>query len=48
MVNAGAEEYQVTAEDVPSFLYEDPLNFDHENVLSGFMRGYFLICVRVL
>lgn len=41
-VRDGVEGYQVTAEDVPSFLYEDPLNYDPENVLAGFMRGYFL------
>jgi len=46
--NGVEEEYHVTVEDVPSFLYEDPLEYDPENVLSGFMRGYFLIrlCVR--
>ncbi|KAI9445703.1 hypothetical protein BJY52DRAFT_422297 [Lactarius psammicola] len=43
------EEYQVTAEDMPSFLYEDPLKYDPENVLSGFMRGPFLIrCLRAI
>jgi hypothetical protein len=45
MVNAGAEEYKITANHVPSFLYEDPLKFDPNNVFTGFMRGHFLICV---
>ncbi len=46
--NGVEEEYHVMAEDVPLFLYEDLLKYDPENVLSGFMRGYFLIriCVR--
>ena len=45
MVNAGAEEYQITADSVPSFLYDDPLQFDPNDVLAGFMRGRFLIRV---
>ena len=45
MVNARAEEYQVTADSVPSFLYDDPLQFDPNDVFAGFMRGRFLIRV---
>ena len=45
MVNTGAEEYQVTTDSVPSFLYDDPLQFDPNDVFTGFMRGCFLICV---
>ena len=45
MVNTGAEEYQVTTNSVPSFLYDDPLQFDPNDVFTGFMRGCFLICV---
>ncbi|KAN0135071.1 hypothetical protein V8E53_006962 [Lactarius tabidus] len=46
-VNAGDDDYRVTAEGVPSFLYEDPLKYDPENVFSGLMRGRFLIrCLR--
>ena len=41
-IQAGDEDYQVTADDVPSFLYEDPEAYDPDDVLSGFMRGYFL------
>ena len=29
------------------FLYEDPAKYDSDNVLQGFMQGYFLICVSV-
>jgi hypothetical protein len=47
MVKAVEEGYEVMADDVPSFLFEDPLKFDPENVLSGFMRGYFLFRVRI-
>ena len=45
MVNARAEEYQITADSMPSFLYDDPLQFDPNDVLAGFMRGRFLIRV---
>ena len=41
-VNAGSEEFQVTGNNPPAFLYEDPDNYDPKNALSGFMRGYFL------
>ena len=44
-IQAGEEEYQVTGADVPSFLYEDPEQYDPEDVLFSFMRGYFLACV---
>ena len=45
MVNTGAEEYQITTDSVPSFLYDDPLQFGPNDVLAGFMRGRFLIRV---
>ena len=41
-IQAGEEDYQITADDVPSFLYEDPEAYDPDDVLSGFLRGYFL------
>ena len=44
-IQAGDKDYQVTADDVPSFLYEDPEAYNPEDVLSGFLRGYFLACV---
>jgi hypothetical protein len=44
-VNAGDNDYLVTAEDVPSFLYEDPLKYNPENVFTGLLRGRFLICI---
>lgn len=42
------EEYQVIGGDMPSFLYEDPDEYDPEDVLAGFMRGFFLahVCVH--
>ena len=45
-VRDGVSEYKVTAGDVPSFLYEDPKKYDPENVLTGFMQGFFLARVR--
>jgi hypothetical protein len=41
-IQAGDEDYQITGDDVPAFLYEDPESYDPEDVLNGFMRGYFL------
>ena len=42
-MNAGDVRYRVTAIQPPAFLYENPDNYDPENVLQGFMRGYFLV-----
>ena len=36
-IQAGDKDYQVTADDVPSFLYEDPEAYNPEDVLSGFL-----------
>lgn len=46
-INDGLEEYQVTGGDMPSFLFQDPDKVDPENVLAGFMRGFFLarVCI---
>jgi hypothetical protein len=46
-IHEGLEEYQVTGGDMPSFLFEDPDKVDPENVLAGFMRGFFLARVRI-
>lgn len=47
-IQDGIEEYQVIGGDMPSFLYEDPAKYDPEDVLAGFMRGFFLarVCVH--
>ncbi|KAI9433957.1 hypothetical protein H4582DRAFT_2081635 [Lactarius indigo] len=48
-VNSGVKGYEVTAHDAPAFLYEDPDKYNPDDVLSGFMRGYFLTrCLRVI
>ena len=44
-VNSGDHRYRVTAVQPPAFLYENPDDYDPENVLRGFMRGYFLVRV---
>lgn len=46
LVNAGNPAYQVTAEKSPAFLYEDPSNYDPNNVFVGLLRGPFLVRVR--
>ncbi|KAI9431146.1 hypothetical protein H4582DRAFT_2085408 [Lactarius indigo] len=45
-IRNGLEGYEVTGGDPPAFLYEDPENYDPTNLLSGFMRGYFLPRIR--
>ncbi|KAH9019021.1 hypothetical protein EDB85DRAFT_2154100 [Lactarius pseudohatsudake] len=48
-VNGGVKGYKVTAHDAPAFLYEDPSKYNPDDVLSGFMRGYFLArCLRMI
>jgi hypothetical protein len=47
-VNAGSDEFPVTGQNPPAFLYEDPDSYDPRRVLSGFMRGYYLTRVRCL
>ncbi|KAH9050804.1 hypothetical protein EDB87DRAFT_1755672 [Lactarius vividus] len=48
-IRNGLEGYEVTGGDPPAFLYEDPENYDPTNLLSGFMRGYFLArCLRAI
>ncbi|KAH8977902.1 hypothetical protein EDB86DRAFT_3091303 [Lactarius hatsudake] len=48
-IRDGVEGYEVTGGDPPAFLYEDPENYDPTNLLSGFMRGYFLPrCLRAI
>ncbi|KAH9069694.1 hypothetical protein EDB83DRAFT_2518048 [Lactarius deliciosus] len=37
------ERYKVIASYSPAFLYEDPDNYDSDDVLAGLMRGYFLV-----
>ncbi|KAN0141163.1 hypothetical protein V8E53_000919 [Lactarius tabidus] len=44
-IHEGLEEYQVTSRDMPSFLFEDPDKVNPENVLAGFMQGFFLACI---
>ncbi|KAH9162307.1 hypothetical protein EDB89DRAFT_2079838 [Lactarius sanguifluus] len=49
VMNSVEEKYNVTADDVPSFLYEDPLNIDPDDIFFGLMKGYFLIrCLRTI
>ncbi|KAH9012143.1 hypothetical protein EDB84DRAFT_1569336 [Lactarius hengduanensis] len=49
VMNSVEEKYKVTADDVPSFLYEDPLNIDPNDIFFGLMKGYFLIrCLRTI
>ncbi|KAI9465094.1 hypothetical protein BJY52DRAFT_1221184 [Lactarius psammicola] len=36
----------VTAHYPPAFLYEDPTKYNPDDVLQGFMRGYFLVRVH--
>ncbi|KAI9446932.1 hypothetical protein BJY52DRAFT_1420586 [Lactarius psammicola] len=49
LVNARDEQYKVTAHYPPAFLYEDPTKYNPDDVLQGFMRGYFLIwCCRTI
>ncbi|KAH9028514.1 hypothetical protein EDB84DRAFT_1563091 [Lactarius hengduanensis] len=40
------ERYKVIASYSPAFLYEDPDNYDSDDVLAGLMRGYFLVRAR--
>ncbi|KAI9431818.1 hypothetical protein H4582DRAFT_2062416 [Lactarius indigo] len=48
-VKNGLVGYEVTGGDPPAFLYKDPENYDPTNLLSGFMRGYFLPrCLRAI
>ncbi|KAF8264671.1 hypothetical protein EI94DRAFT_1805484 [Lactarius quietus] len=48
-INEGVDDYQVTGRDMPAFLYEDPGKYDPEDMLCGFMRGYFLAhCLRAI
>ena len=46
-IQDGEEDYQVTSGDMPSFLYDDPENYDPDDVLAGFMRGFFLARVHI-
>ncbi|KAH8984505.1 hypothetical protein EDB92DRAFT_1819043 [Lactarius akahatsu] len=41
-VNGGVKGYKVTAHDTPAFLYEDPSKYNPDDILFGFMQGYFL------
>ncbi|KAI9448491.1 hypothetical protein H4582DRAFT_2069002 [Lactarius indigo] len=43
---SGVKGYEVTAHDAPAFLYEDPDKYNPDNILSRFMRGYFLTRAR--
>jgi hypothetical protein len=47
-INDGSEEFQITGRKVPAFLYEDLDVYDPDDILSGLMRGYFLIWVHGL
>lgn len=47
-VNAGSEEFLVTGDAAPAFLYENPDTFNPKTLLSGFLRGYFLARVSCL
>ncbi len=44
-INRGDEAYQITADLSPVFLYENPERYDPDDVLVGYMRGYFLVRV---
>ncbi|KAH9025742.1 hypothetical protein EDB85DRAFT_2149582 [Lactarius pseudohatsudake] len=49
VMNLVKEKYKVTADNVPSFLYEDPLNIDPNDIFFGLMKGYFLIhCLHAI
>jgi hypothetical protein len=39
---------QRTADDFPSFLYEDGTTYDEDNEDTGLFRGFLLVRVRVL
>ena len=45
LINAADPTYKVTAQRLPAFLYEDPNAYDADNILTGFMRGPFLLQV---
>ncbi|KAH9003266.1 hypothetical protein EDB83DRAFT_2324362 [Lactarius deliciosus] len=48
-INDVNNEYNVTADLLPAFLYEDPDYYNPDNLLEGFMRGYFLVrCFRTI
>jgi hypothetical protein len=44
-VNSGDPSYEVTAQNPPAYLYEDPTKYDPALVLRGLMRGPFLVRV---
>ena len=45
LINAADPTYKVTVQRLPAFLYEDPNAYDADNILTGFMRGPFLLQV---
>ena len=45
LVNAGNPSYEVTAQLLPTFLYEDPSKYDPKNILTGRLHGQFLVRV---
>ncbi|KAH8976904.1 hypothetical protein EDB86DRAFT_3093844 [Lactarius hatsudake] len=45
-INDVNNEYNVTADLLPAFLYEDPDYYNPDNLLEGLMRGYFLVRAR--
>ncbi|KAF8269196.1 hypothetical protein EI94DRAFT_1799482 [Lactarius quietus] len=45
-INGGDEAYLVMVDLSPSFLYEDPNEYDPEDVYIRYMRGYYLIRAR--
>ncbi|KAH9015649.1 hypothetical protein EDB84DRAFT_1567627 [Lactarius hengduanensis] len=48
-INDVDEEYRVTAELMPAFLYDDPDFYNPDDLLEGLMRGYFLVrCFRAI
>ena len=44
-MNAGDPAFEVTAERLPVYLYEDPNKYDPWDVFAGLMRGPFLVRV---
>ena len=47
-INGGDEAYPVMADLLPSFLYEDPNEYDPEDVYIRYMRGYYLVHISSL
>ncbi|KAI0259653.1 hypothetical protein BC834DRAFT_604979 [Gloeopeniophorella convolvens] len=46
-INASSAVIAITGDEMPAFMYENPSAYNPDDVLFGFMRGYFLLrCFR--